>query len=91
MQTEEQWQEDEEQDKPYTFSLTAKEVENLQKFQDMCEQIADYAHAKEFPMRPREIKNFYQYIFSYTGMGLYCAVECVNLGIGVNLTDYNGW
>lgn len=75
----------------YNFSLNKKEVEKLDEFQEMCFEIEEYAFRKEHPLEAFNSKLHFQYIFSYTGIGINCAVECTTLGIGINLTDYNSW
>ena len=75
----------------FVFKLNKNEEKKLKEFQKMCLQMEEYAFRQEHDIKAFESKLHFRYIFSYTGIGVYCAVECTTLNVGVNLTDYGSW
>lgn len=73
------------------FELNKNEKKKLKEFQQMCLQMEEYAFREENGIKSFTSNLHYRYIFSQTGIGVYCAVECTTLNVGINLTDYDSW
>ncbi len=70
------------------FELNQNEQRKANEFIDMCHMIMRYAANSDADMK---ILTF-NYIFCISsGIGQNSAIECEQLEIGINLTDYKSW
>ncbi len=70
------------------FELNQNEQRKANEFIDMCHMIMKYAANSDADMK---VLNF-NYIFNISsGIGQSSAIECEELEIGIDLTDYHSW
>ncbi len=70
------------------FQLNENELRKANEFIDMCNLIEDYTCSSVQTKR----RLTFSYIFSKgSGIGQASVIECEELQIGINLTDYESW
>lgn len=69
------------------FELNEKESELAEQFKGMCHMIMGYSANSVEDMKVLS----FNYIFSPSGIGQACAIECEELDVGISLTDYSSW